>query len=225
MSSSGTLHTSAPNSSGYWVSMTPISSPPLLPPCDPSCSTRRDPARPNPRATAAKSSATRCRPSRIACGANPARTRRRRGCWPTRRFRRGPATAGPAHLRSPVSATPRNRRSRPAASGRGRSLSRCPTTKYGIAVPSFDVAKCCVTVMSSASKNAGADLICSSGPSTGPCRSRDGVVNPLESRKISSPSSSVSTMTALALSGMPGPARPPRFRVSPPAPGWRHRQE
>ena len=37
MSSSGTLHTSAPNSSGYLVSMMPISSPPLLPPWAPSC--------------------------------------------------------------------------------------------------------------------------------------------------------------------------------------------
>ena len=36
MSSNGTLHTSAPNSSGYLVSMMPISRPPLLPPWAPS---------------------------------------------------------------------------------------------------------------------------------------------------------------------------------------------
>ena len=205
MSSSGTLHTSAPNSSGYCVSMMPISRPPLLPPWAPSCSTVVMP----------RSHQIRCDRGEVLGDQVPAlahrlgvparaRTRRRRGCWPARRCRRGPARAGPARRRSPVSSTPRSRRSRRAASAPVRSLSRCPTTKYGIAVPSSDVAKCCVTLMSSASKNAGADLICSSGPSAGPCSSRDGVSNPLESRKISSPSSSVSTMTVLVLSGMPG---------------------
>ena len=42
---------------------------------------------------------------------------------------------------------------------RARCESRCPTTKYGIIVPSSDATKCWVTSMSEASKNAGALLI------------------------------------------------------------------
>ena len=71
MSSSGTLHTSAPNNSGYRVSMMPISRPPLLPPCAPSWSTVVIPRRTRSSATAAKSSATRWRPSRIAWVCQP----------------------------------------------------------------------------------------------------------------------------------------------------------
>ncbi|SHU21403.1 Uncharacterised protein [Mycobacteroides abscessus subsp. abscessus] len=56
MSSSGTWHTSAPNSSGYAVSMTPISRPPLLPPWAPSCAAVVMPRATRSRATAAKSS-------------------------------------------------------------------------------------------------------------------------------------------------------------------------
>ena len=71
-------------------------------------------------------------------------------------------------------------------------------------MPSCDVTKCCVTVMLSASKKAGADLIWSSGPAPVPRSSREGVTNPLESRKNSSPVSSAATTTVLVASGMPG---------------------
>ena len=57
--------------------------------------------------------------------------------------------------------------------------------------------------MFSASKKAGADLIWSSCPSPVPRISREGVSNPLESRKNSSPVSSAETMTVLVASGMP----------------------
>ena len=56
---------------------------------------------------------------------------------------------------------------------------RCPTTKYGILVPSADATKCCVTSMSDASKNAGCALDfgrhrCPRGPTTAStvCRNR-----------------------------------------------------
>ena len=75
-------------------------------------------------------------------------------------------------------------------------------------MPSSEATKYCVTVMFSASKKAGADLIWSSCPSDWPSKvpriSRDGVSNPLESRKNSSPVSSAETMTVLVASGMPG---------------------
>lgn len=73
-------------------------------------------------------------------------------------------------------------------------------------MPSAEVAKCCTTPTSSASKKAGADLTASSGPPTAPCSSRDGAVKPLESRNTSSECSSAATITVLVLSGMPGTA-------------------
>ena len=66
-------------------------------------------------------------------------------------------------------------------------------------MPSSDVAKCCATSRSAASKNDGARLISVSSPSAVPCSSRDGVMKSLESRKISSPVSSVATITVLVL--------------------------
>ena len=71
MSSSGTWHTSAPKRSGYFVSMMPISRPPLLPPCAPSWGTVVMPRSTRSRATAAKSSATLCRPARMAWVCQP----------------------------------------------------------------------------------------------------------------------------------------------------------
>ncbi len=70
-------------------------------------------------------------------------------------------------------------------------------------MPSSDVAKYCVTAMFSASKKAGADLISASRPSSVPRISRDGVSNPLESRKNSSPWLSAETMTVLVAAGIP----------------------
>ncbi|CPU64246.1 Uncharacterised protein [Mycobacteroides abscessus] len=48
-----------------------------------------------------------------------------------------------------------------------------PTTKYGTRVPSSDVAKCCATVMPSASKNAGLDLTTSGAPASPGCSPSD----------------------------------------------------
>ncbi len=76
-----------------------------------------------------------------------------------------------------------------------------PTTKYGIRVPSSDVAKCCVTVMFSASKNAGACLIDASGPPTVPDSSVAGTVKPLELRKNSSLSSGSTSITEVVVAG------------------------
>ena len=78
------------------------------------------------------------------------------------------------------------------------------TTKYGIAVPSSEVAKYCSTVRLSASKKLGAVLICSRGPLPVPRNRREGLSNPLESRKNSSPVSSTATTTLLVAAGMPG---------------------
>jgi len=65
MSSSGWRHTRAPKSSGYWVSMTPISKPPALAPIAPRCLAVVTPRSMRSAATAAKSSATLCLPSRM----------------------------------------------------------------------------------------------------------------------------------------------------------------
>ncbi|SKX68721.1 Uncharacterised protein [Mycobacteroides abscessus subsp. massiliense] len=59
MSSSGTWHTSAPNSSGYAVSITPINRPPLLPPCALNCAAVVMPRSTKSLATEAKSSYAR----------------------------------------------------------------------------------------------------------------------------------------------------------------------
>ena len=57
--------------------------------------------------------------------------------------------------------------------------------------------------MWAASNNAGADLTGSRGPPV-PRSSCDGVRNPLESRKNSSPVASAVTMTVFVAAGMPG---------------------
>ena len=56
MSSSGTITTTAPNSSGYRVIITPMSSPPFEPPWIASCAGVVIPRSTRSRATAAKSS-------------------------------------------------------------------------------------------------------------------------------------------------------------------------
>ena len=73
MSSSGTPQDTAPNSSGYWVSMLPTSSPPLEPPTQPSRWRDVTPREIRSFATAAKSSYARCRLSCSAarCQAGP----------------------------------------------------------------------------------------------------------------------------------------------------------
>ena len=75
-----------------------------------------------------------------------------------------------------------------------------------MAVPSSEVAKCCVTSRSAASKNDGARLTSVSSPPAAPCSSRDGVSKPLQSRKISSPCGSAATMEVLVFSGRPDTA-------------------
>ena len=65
-------------------------------------------------------------------------------------------------------------------------------------MPSADVAKCWETVISAESKNAGARLISVNSSPALPCSRREGVRNPLESRKISSPVGSAATITVLA---------------------------
>ena len=70
-------------------------------------------------------------------------------------------------------------------------------------MPSSEVAKYCRTVRPAESKNAGAVLITSKWPSVVPYNNRDGVRNPLESRKISSPVWSAVTIAVLLLGSRP----------------------
>ena len=205
MSSSGTLHTSAPNSSGYCVSMMPISRPPLLPPWAPSCSTVVMPRCTRSFATAAKSSATRWRPSRIAwvCQRRPVLAAAADVGHHVGAAARQPQPAEhaviarrPRHLEPAVAAEQRRAGPVAVAVTDHEVRDRGAVLRCGEVLVDGDVV--------GVEERRVRDLICSSGPSTVPCSSRDGVVNPLESRKISSPRSSMSTMTALVLSGMPG---------------------
>ena len=135
--------------------------------------------------------------------ATSARTRRRRGCWPARRCRPWTATACRARRRSRGCWRTRSRRIRRAASCPDPSNRDAPRRSTGSWCRRRRRRSAGSTSMSEASKNAGALLISVSSSPTWPHSSRDGLSNPLESRKISSPYSSASTITVVALAGMP----------------------
>ncbi len=169
--------------------MMPISSPPLLPPWAPSCSTVVIPRSTRSAATAAKSSSTRCRPSphRLGVPARPVLAAAADVGQHVRAAARQPQPAqhpavGPGCveiLEAAVAAQQRRARSRAAMPDARSTGSGCRRRTPRSAASPRSVG---------ASKNAGA-LLDLDAPRRrrGPSSSRDGASKPLESRKISSP--------------------------------------
>ncbi len=100
-------------------------------------------------------------------------------------------------LRGPESAVPSSN------TGPGPSEFRCASRKYGTRLPSAEVLKCCVTTRSSASKNAGEDLISHTPPVGVPCSSCGGLSKPVAVMNISSLSGSKAASPTVAFSGTP----------------------